>query len=89
MTSNKKRYGTKNNNNILVILSIFLIREIHQKRLSPKLNLRGVHCRFYPSCSNYGIMALKKYGFLKGWLKTINRIWRCKHDNYNSCVDFP
>lgn len=34
-------------------------------------------CRFYPTCSNYAIEALKKYGFLKGWLLTVKRILRC------------
>jgi putative membrane protein insertion efficiency factor len=75
--------------NFLVKLSIQLIRKIHQEKISDRLNKRGIHCRFYPSCSNYGIMALNKYGFLKGWLKTINRIRRCRPDNYDTKVDYP
>lgn len=34
-------------------------------------------CRFYPSCSNYGIDAITRYGSLKGGLLTIWRILRC------------
>jgi len=34
-------------------------------------------CRYYPTCSNYAIEALTKYGFLKGTLLTIKRIIRC------------
>jgi len=34
-------------------------------------------CRFYPTCSSYAIQAIKKYGVLKGILKSIYRILRC------------
>lgn len=34
-------------------------------------------CRFYPSCSQYGIEAVEKYGIIKGGIKTIWRIIRC------------
>jgi uncharacterized protein len=34
-------------------------------------------CRFAPTCSQYGIEALKKHGFFKGMLLTIKRISRC------------
>lgn len=35
-------------------------------------------CRFVPTCSEYGIIALQKYGFLKGSKLTIKRILRCR-----------
>lgn len=75
--------------NTLQRYSIWMIVELHQKRLSPWRNKRGAHCRFYPSCSNYGINAIKKYGFIVGWFKTVNRIWRCNPWNYGTCVDYP
>ncbi|OGC85317.1 MAG: membrane protein insertion efficiency factor YidD [candidate division Zixibacteria bacterium RBG_19FT_COMBO_42_43] len=34
-------------------------------------------CRFYPSCSEYGILALKKFGLLKGSWLTLRRIFKC------------
>lgn len=34
-------------------------------------------CRFYPSCSDYAIESLEKYGLIKGLLKSIWRIIRC------------
>jgi len=34
-------------------------------------------CRFTPSCSEYSIEALKRYGFLKGGVMSIRRILRC------------
>lgn len=39
--------------------------------------LLGKHCRFTPSCSNYFIQAVRKYGACKGGLKGIARICRC------------
>jgi len=35
------------------------------------------YCRFYPTCSNYGIQAIEKYGVIKGGLKTVWRVLRC------------
>lgn len=34
-------------------------------------------CRYEPTCSNYGIEAIKRYGALKGSFLTIKRILRC------------
>ncbi|MBP5492539.1 MAG: membrane protein insertion efficiency factor YidD [Clostridiales bacterium] len=35
------------------------------------------HCRFSPTCSQYTLEAIEKYGFLRGSLKGIWRILRC------------
>ena len=35
------------------------------------------HCKFIPTCSNYGIEAIKTYGSIKGTYLTIKRIIRC------------
>ena len=76
-------------NDFLVKASDLLIINLHQSRISPRLNKKGIKCRFYPSCSNYGILALGKYGFVKGWYLAIKRVFRCRPDNYDTCVDFP
>lgn len=34
-------------------------------------------CRFIPTCSNYGIDAIGRYGTFKGSILTIKRILRC------------
>ncbi len=34
-------------------------------------------CRFYPTCSEYSYLALKKYGVLKGLCLTIRRLLKC------------
>lgn len=53
--------------------SILLLR-CYQFAFSPFL---GNHCRFYPSCSNYAIEAIKKRGFIYGSLLIMKRISRC------------
>lgn len=58
---------------VLSALSIRLIR-VYQQLLSPLL---GPMCRFHPSCSNYTIQAIEKYGLLKGTWKGVCRICRC------------
>ena len=35
------------------------------------------NCKFIPTCSNYAIEAINKYGCIKGTFKAINRIIRC------------
>ena len=34
-------------------------------------------CKYIPTCSNYGIEAIKEYGSIKGTILTIKRIIRC------------
>ena len=34
-------------------------------------------CRFSPTCSQYGLEAIEKYGALKGGWLTVKRICRC------------
>ncbi|MCD6413318.1 MAG: membrane protein insertion efficiency factor YidD [Elusimicrobia bacterium] len=46
------------------------------------------HCRFYPSCSQYFIIAVEKYGLFQGSLKGIWRILRC-HPFSKGGFDLP
>ncbi|MBN2732800.1 MAG: membrane protein insertion efficiency factor YidD [Balneolaceae bacterium] len=54
-------------------LLIGLVR-LYQYIISPYL---PSSCRFHPTCSQYGIEALRKHGALKGGWLTIKRIGRC------------
>ncbi len=38
-------------------------------------------CRFHPTCSDYGIQAISKYGIFKGSYLTIKRVLRCNPFN--------
>ena len=46
----------------------------YQLILSPHL---GASCRFTPSCSEYAIDALRRYGAVKGFILATHRIVRC------------
>ena len=59
--------------NPLTKLFIAIIR-FYQLVISPILPSA---CRYTPTCSSYGIEALKKHGAIKGSVLTIKRIMRC------------
>ena len=54
-------------------LAILCVK-VYQKLLSPLL---GQTCRFTPTCSQYFILAVRKYGLLGGLWKGSRRICRC------------
>ena len=56
------------------LLAVFLIR-FYQMAISP---LFPACCRFTPTCSQYSLIAFRKYGFLKGFVLTAKRILRCR-----------
>ena len=59
--------------------------KFYQRRISP---LKKPCCRFYPTCSQYALMAIEKYGVLRGTAKSIWRILRC-NPFCKGGVDFP
>ncbi|MBS2970169.1 membrane protein insertion efficiency factor YidD [Metabacillus sp. KIGAM252] len=54
-------------------LFLKLIR-FYQKFISP---MTPPSCRFYPTCSNYGLEAIQKHGAIKGSWLTALRILKC------------
>lgn len=60
-------------NKICSILFLGIIR-FYQGVLSPFL---GASCRYTPTCSAYGVEAIKKHGAFKGGWLTLKRIGRC------------
>jgi uncharacterized protein len=58
---------------VLAFPFILLIR-LYQLVISPWI---GPKCRFTPTCSQYGIEALRKHGPVKGLWLTIRRVSRC------------
>lgn len=93
----KKQNIIKRKINILDKFSIFLIRYLYRKIIKPIRNnynynvrKRIILCSFYPDCSEYGILAIEKHGFLKGWFLTIKKILKCnKYKHEESSIDFP
>ena len=57
-------------------MKYIMIRMIrfYQKYLSP---LKSTKCPYYPTCSQYGLEAIQKYGAVKGCLLALWRILRC------------
>ena len=55
-------------------VAVFFIRG-YQLILSPWL---GKQCRFYPTCSEYSIQALREWGVFRGLWLSARRILRCQ-----------
>ena len=54
-------------------VGIKIIR-LYQKGISPYL---PSVCRYEPTCSQYSIEAIKKFGTFKGFFLTVKRLLRC------------
>ena len=55
---------------------VFLIK-LYKKCISPIFEIFGFKCKFYPTCSEYTMEAIHKYGCFKGSFLGIKRILRC------------
>ncbi|WP_054709207.1 membrane protein insertion efficiency factor YidD [Bacillus sp. JCM 19041] len=53
---------------------LLLIIRFYRRFISPILPPR---CRFYPTCSQYGLEAIQRFGALKGGYLTIKRLLKC------------
>lgn len=59
------------------LLATLLIQPIrfYRRWISP---LKPPTCRFVPTCSSYGIEAMRVHGGLRGTLLTVGRLLRCQ-----------
>lgn len=48
--------------------------QFYRKFISP---LKPPTCRFVPTCSEYGLVAIQRHGFWKGGWLTLKRILKC------------
>ena len=55
------------------LIMIGIIR-FYQLVISP---LKPPTCRFYPTCSHYGLESVKRFGALKGGFLAVKRILKC------------
>jgi putative membrane protein insertion efficiency factor len=58
----------------ILIAPFLVLIKIYQLFISP---LTPATCRYQPSCSNYSVEALKKYGLFKGSWLSLKRILSC------------
>ena len=57
-------------------ISLFLLK-FYKKRISPIFSYLGIHCKYTPTCSEYMMQAIERYGFIRGFLKGFWRFLRC------------
>ena len=60
--------------NILIIYPLIYVIKLYQYIISPILK---TNCRYLSTCSEYSILALKKYGLLIGIYYSSKRILSC------------
>ncbi len=62
--------------------------KIYQRFAPRRIRLK---CRFEPSCSQYIILAIEKYGVIKGVVKGIKRLSKCNNrgDGMRGGFDYP
>jgi hypothetical protein len=53
---------------------LILLIKFYRKYISP---LKRPCCIYYPTCSQYSLEAIQKYGVFKGGFMSIKRILRC------------
>lgn len=53
---------------------LLLLIRFYQVGISPFL---GAHCRFRPTCSQYAIIAINRYGVMKGTYLAVRRLLKC------------
>jgi len=74
--SSNENYVTKNEEYITSSLGWVMIRFVRffQIYISPQ---DGPNCRYKPTCSQYILICIKRYGALKGLIMTSDRYLRC------------
>lgn len=63
---------------------LWLIR-FYQRNISP---MRPPCCRFIPTCSEYAVEAIEKYGALKGGWLAFRRILRCQPFHRQKSIEY-
>jgi uncharacterized protein len=58
---------------------------VYQRAISPALPRR---CKYHPSCSEYAVQAVKRFGVLRGAILAVWRLLRCNPWSHGG-VDFP
>jgi len=56
---------------------LIIIIKFYKKHISIFFEKNGIKCKYYPTCSEYAMQAIEKYGFFKGSLLSIKRILKC------------
>ena len=71
---------------LIVKITILCIIRFYQKYIS---SLFGKNCIYYPTCSQYMLKAIERYGVLKGGYLGIKRLLRCTPFHKGGYDDVP
>jgi putative component of membrane protein insertase Oxa1/YidC/SpoIIIJ protein YidD len=71
---------------LIIVLKPMVIGFVHLYQHYAPEELRR-QCLFKPTCSEYMLLAIEKYGLLKGISKSIGRFKRCNGTEYR--IDYP
>lgn len=70
-------------------IKFILIKSIKFYRVYLSPLKRHTHCRFIPTCSQYALEAIEKYGPFKGAYLALKRILRCNPFSKGGCDPVP
>ena len=70
---------------VLKKLAIKLIL-LYQQKISTKSTGK---CKFYPTCSNYALEAIEKFGIIKGTFISVLRLLRCNEFSSGGIDNVP
>ncbi|MDR2268387.1 MAG: membrane protein insertion efficiency factor YidD [Holosporaceae bacterium] len=65
---------------------IVAVIRFYQKCISIHLKSQ---CKFYPTCSEYALMSIEKFGLRRGIWKTLRRLAKCHPLSRRGGIDFP
>lgn len=70
------------------VVSNAMIRAIrwYQRRISANT---APHCKYYPTCSNYALEAVERYGAFRGGVLAAMRLLRCRPWSRGGIDDVP
>lgn len=66
--------------------AILLLLKLYQRFISP---MTPPTCRFYPSCSQYAVIAVTRHGLIRGSWLAGRRLLRCHPWNPGGVDDVP
>jgi putative component of membrane protein insertase Oxa1/YidC/SpoIIIJ protein YidD len=74
---------------IMLSKAFVLAVRLYQMVGSPVMRWRGVCCLRTPTCSEYAILALKKYPLRIALRMTRERVLDCRFGGFRSFIDYP
>ena len=81
-------HGVEPHQGIVIDRLLIALLRFYKRWISPLL---GPRCRFHPTCSEYAMQAIARFGALKGGWLAVRRVLRCHplHPGGNDPVPPP